>query len=186
MMIFKYEGENKLIDEATKIANAIFPQVLRRLEDAEGTIVNSNNRASMSTRDLADEMLNYVDEMEVHTYYYRNKNVLGMFMPKYPNRIYINENSIPRSVYSIVATLYHELIHFIDRSSSYDLGHGFGVTANKYKAWKERTAPFYVDNIAEQVARTYLGGVIIDRPNNIMIEVAPLWRRILSRLAFWR
>ena len=182
--IFKYEGLNPNLKKACEVANAIFPLVLRKLDDNNTLLVNSYNRPSYSSSDLAGFIEIYAEEMTIQEYYYRNGNVLGMYDASKPTTIFINTKSLPRPVASLVSTFYHELVHFIDTKTTIDLGHGKGRTRNFWKPWKEKTGPFYTDNLAEVLALNYLGdSPLIPLADNTKIVTRPLWHRILF---FWR
>jgi hypothetical protein len=181
--IFKYEGLNPNLKKACEVANAIFPLVIRNLEENKIMLVNSYDRPSYYSSDLAGFIEIYAEEMTIQTYFYKNRGVYGMYDASKPTTIFINTESLPRHVASLVATFYHELIHFIDTRTTVDLGHGKGWTRNFWKPWKEKTGPFYVDSLAEVLAINYLGEATVIPTDNTKIVTRPLWHRILF---FWR
>lgn len=193
MKLFYYHGDHDDIKEAVALANHLYDRILDRLRLERANIMTStrgkyNRRAGghfYTTENLAFQIgvFSSMLKMEVKEYYYKNENVLGYYSAAKPNDINLNINSFPREIPSIVATLYHELMHKLDTLVDYDLGHGKGWFRNFYKRWKEECAPFLVDNIAEIEAMIYLGIEDAPRTDNTKYVTVPLWKRILF---FWR
>jgi hypothetical protein len=184
MKVFIYEGLNPNLKESCEVANAIWDKVLFHLRMNEVPIVNGYNKPVHTSSLLAEMMEMHVTTLTIKEYYYRSSNVLGMYDARHPTTIFINTRSLPRQKTSLVSTFYHELVHYIDTQTTLDFSHGFGWTRNRWMRWKEKSGPFYVDNVAETVAKNYLGiSQTSSRSNNTLIKTRPLWHRILF---FWK
>lgn len=171
MVKFKYNGSNENIIEAVFIANSIYGDVAAIVAERDKEFMNANT----SPESIAKTMEKAGFTMTIKTYWYWRRGVYGYFNPSKPDNIYINTRSLPRSVPSLVATFYHEMMHALDsRSDTYYFNHG----SNYYKPWKENTAPFFVDRVAEEIAR---GGEFSGEyeADNTKIKTMPWWQRIL-------
>jgi predicted SprT family Zn-dependent metalloprotease len=126
-------------------ANRIYPEVLKRLKNRSEPFDWSNK---VNGRMLARFIEESGVQMEVKTYWYWRRRVLGKFVPSQPKVVWLNRKAFPRTEASVVATLYHELIHAVDHfNKEYYFHHG----SNRYHISKESSAPYYVDAIAESV-----------------------------------
>lgn len=190
--MFNYKGKNKIVLEATAKANQIKKDALEAIKQREEMFLESNPKANGD--DLSRWIRGVFDyggqAMEVRLYWYYSRNVLGKFEPSRPSIIWLNSRALIRkrnhkeNISSIVATLWHEAVHYVDNiMKHYNFGHG----SNTYELWKEECAPFYIDWIAEKLAN----GEKLDRPDffertdNTKIKTvsAPIWKRIIF---FWR
>jgi hypothetical protein len=145
-MLFTTKSTNPLIIESVNAANFIKADLLKHLRENKKEFLSAN----IDSVKLAELIENDDSVMDVHTYYYWRSNVLGKFNPAYPNRIYVNTNSLPRSIASLVATIHHESIHYLDsKQTDFFFHHG----NNRYAKWKEDTAPYYVGGIAYKIAK---------------------------------
>lgn len=190
-MIFIYKGKNDHVKNSVSLANNIKDEVFSELENRTEPFAKSN--PPINGKDLVGLFMSVlgVETLEVKTYWYWSRNVLGKFDLANPNVIWLNTRALNRSRPSIVSTLWHEATHFVDGFLNlFEFGHGKGRTANFYYEWKEDCAPFYVDGVAEYVARERLdknrGWNLLDPspPDNTKIKTYnPLWKRIFL---FWR
>jgi len=131
--------------------------------------------------------------IEVHTYRYWRRGVYGMYDRRYPNRVYINTRSLPRSNGSLVATIIHEMVHMVEKLVQQDLpGKKFNHGSNRYRPWKSKTAQYYTDNVAEGIIDS---GSLVKIPktvegssgSNIIIKKKKsIWETILDIFVFWR
>ena len=173
-LIFEYTGKIELLKEASKKANNIKSEIIRSLEHSKLTRFRCSN---ITPAELSDIIRTSKMKIEIKTYWHWNRNVMGYFDASKPSVININTRSLPRSVSSLVSTLWHEYIHALDASEEhFYFHHG----SNYYRPWKEDTAPFYVDAIAERLAAASDN---VPRTDNTKVKSAPSWKRVLF---FWR
>jgi len=173
-MIFEYTGEIESLKEASKQANEIKDEIIYSLERSKTTRFRCSN---ITPAELSDIIRTSKMKIEIKTYWYWSRNVFGYFDASKPNVIHINTRSLPRPIPSLVSTLWHEYIHALDANEKHFYFHH---DSNYYELWKEDTAPFYIDGIAERLAAASDN---VPRTDNTKVKSAPLWKRVLF---FWR
>ena len=173
-LIFEYTGKIESLKEASKKADNIKSEIVRSLEHSKITRFRCSN---ITPAELSDIIRTSKMKIEIKNYWYWNRNVMGYFDASKPSVININTRSLPRSVSSLVSTLWHEYIHALDANEKHFYFHH---DSNYYELWKEDTAPFYVDAIAEKFTN-----LIDQKPEteNTQMMPAPFWKRVLF---FWR
>ena len=185
MKKFEASSQNSQIVYATEVSNEIIQNVadyIRRYHP-EKIFIKSN----ITGEQLAELIEKSTAQMEVCDWWYWRAKVLGMYDASQPSKIFINTKSLPRastfagSVASIVATIVHEYIHYLDlMSDEFYFGHG----NNKYQGWKHDTAPYFCDFISAKEAMKFLGAAdyLPINENENIITKKPWWRRLI----FWR
>ena len=116
-------------------------------------------------------------QIKVYTYYpaWRWSKAYGYFNPYRPDCIFLNAYKLNRSKGSIVSSLIHEMIHFLDFKSDFSFGHG----SNRPQG-KQNTVPYWVDNLAEyyvdkQINEGFKSGTLIK-------TYKPFWSRFWNYL----
>lgn len=143
-MFINIENRNELRD-AVDIANRIRPQVLERVRARKDKFLCSN-----ATPQKVAELIETFDQvMRVETYFTRNRRVLGYFVRSKPTTIHLNRAAFPRKTESLVATLWHELIHAVDHFAK---DHYFHHDGNRFRNWKKETAPYWIGELAGELA----------------------------------
>lgn len=173
MSEFIYNGSNESIIKAVKEANGKSERLASLLFDAD---VKKFECANIGSRELGFIVnTNRNETLEVKTYWYFKKKVLGKFVPSEPKTIWINSNGLAaRQVSSLVSTFWHERIHFLDSISRATFGHD----GNTYYKWKEQTAPYFVDALAEKIAQYNLKEDQMQRTDNAnIIYYIPWYKR---------
>lgn len=116
---------------------------------------------------------------ELYVYTYRSKNPfshsLGYFNPSKPDNIYLNSKKLNRTRGSIVASLIHESVHWLDY---YDKVHSFGHGDNSPQG-KQNTAPYWIDNISEALLKGVEPNFNNNENKNIIVYI-PWWKRIIN------
>lgn len=152
-------------------ANTVVPELIERLKKLGEYKFKLSDITAI---ELAEMFEKSNATLEVKTYWYYSRNVIGKFVPSQPLNIWLNRKAQPRGIEDNVATMIHEGVHYLDSLTPKYFGHA----DNKYKKWKENTAPFYADNLAEQIV---LGFDVIQTGTNTNIVTRPtLWSRIKS------
>lgn len=187
-MIFISKTNNKSINTAIEIANEIKEDLVDALKEVDVFTFACSNLTNIELAKLIEE--NHL-EMNVHSYWSRNRKVLGYFDSRFPFNIYVNRSPFPRTKQSLVATFVHEYIHALDHTEKdYFFHHG----NNKYVAWKERTAAYFCDNLAEEIVKKKLGVFNTDSDiprsrdeNKNIVTYTPWWARASRRIgSFFR
>lgn len=159
--MIKYEGNIDKIKESVHLANIIYDDVVNWLR-LEGNKEFFQGSANVNYQELANIMELFKSKtFYVKTYWYWSRKVNGKFVPSIPNTMFINTrgyayNSM-HSVFNLVYLIFHEHCHFLDNLQDEKFFHHFD---NKYKPYKENTAPYVVDAIAEKII---LKNYIVDR-----------------------
>ena len=113
--------------------------------------------------------------MEVHSYYKRWSRAYGYYEPNRPTRININAAKLNRSIGSLVASIIHEYVHFVDGITPLSFGHGSNSPVGK-----QNTAPYAIDNIAQSI----IEGVEVDNneSSRIFSTYVPWYKRLFRWL----
>ena len=166
------------VEQSVELANLIHEQIIARLHDAK---VKQFEVSNIGSDQLAHIIANYAGyQCKVRTYWYFRKNVLGKFVPSEPDVVYINSNGLEsRRISSIVCTLWHERIHFLDHLVT--TAH-FGHNGNRYYKWKEQTAPYFVDYLAEKIVAYIIGEDQTQRTDNDNVVIYTPWYKKLWNL----
>lgn len=149
MILFNNVTNNMDIAKAVATANSIQTEVIGVLEMPGSKFHRRQFKcANITGKELAMIMRNRVGVIEVRQYWYWNSNVLGKYDPSRPDVVWLNSRA--RQVLGgYVGTLFHELVHYLDGVTKYRYFHHGD---NNYERWKEDTAEYYVDAIAEALA----------------------------------
>ncbi len=165
--MFSYTGKSHLINECVKIANdlvhnnnyfheqiqdAVFDMATCDGEQIDSDIVLWSKRPhkyiNIERQKLESELvINY--ELIVKTYKSKNpwSKAYGYFSPAKSDHIFLNTRKLNRSKGSIVSSLIHEMIHYVDDKNKMEsYGHG-----DNKPTGKENTAPYWIDNLAESI-----------------------------------
>jgi hypothetical protein len=107
---------------------------------------------------------------------YKSKNpfskAYGYFSPSKPDHIFLNTRKLNRSKGSIVSSLIHEMIHYVDdKNKQESYGHG-----DNSPVGKENTAPYWIDNLAESIIDNKLPDFNNNENANIIYYV-PFYKR---------
>jgi len=179
---FAYYGNNSNIIQAVKRANEIQDQIIKLLNAADVKKFVSSTIGSSALAHIIAKHSGVT--CEVRTYYYWRSKVLGKFVPSQPGIIWLNSNGLSRrSISGLVCTKWHERIHFLDLLEK---GLSFGHDGNTYHAWKEQTAPYFVDYLAEKIVAG-----IEDEPQDVrtdntnIIIYVPIYKRFWNWIKFW-
>tara|TARA_R110000868_G_C10972548_1_gene770456 strand:+ start:34171 stop:34713 length:543 start_codon:yes stop_codon:yes gene_type:complete len=147
--MFYYNGNNFKIQKCVELANTLV-----RNEESIYTVVK-NKSFDMSTatgkhiaQQLKDSLVNEKTiEIVIYKPFYRWSKALGYFDRTQPNKIFLNYYRLNRAPSSIVATIIHEWVHFVDGN---DDQHSFGHGDNN-RLGKENTAPYFIGNLASKL-----------------------------------
>jgi hypothetical protein len=166
MIKFKDQTGDKRIQEAIGKANKLFEAAstffdeIKRIEDFDQT--------SITGTQLVEEVIkvenNKQPDLEVHVKPYNSTNTkaTAYFTSRQPDSIYVNSAKFKRSVYSLVNTLVHELMHVLDhRVGRYEFGHG-----SNDRTGKENTVPYKVGYLAYVYAKKNLASSSIALTNS--------------------
>lgn len=152
--MFIYHGKNKRIIQATVKANDIQDNVI----DAIGENKFDFECSNINNIQLAEIFRKHKSKpLHVNSYWYWSRRVNGKYVQSEPNKMFINTrgyaiNDSRHWMANLVSLMYHERTHFLDKlEGECFFNHGVGWNANRYEPWKEATAPFYVDLIAESI-----------------------------------
>lgn len=166
---------NSSVIQAIKKSNEIQNELLKKIVQEPKFLWSDINSSTIATE--INMFIESGEQMEVHIYFprWRWSKAIGYFNPAYPRRIYLNGYKLARTRGSIAATLWHELVHAVD-SEMKDAS--FGHKDNKWTPEKEKTAPYRIDFLAEQlVDNTRLPSVEDDgRRINQRIKVFTWWK----------
>lgn len=118
----------------------------RLLQERKENFLHSNVNGIQLSRIIKDSHL----RLTVDTY--RSKwpwsKANGYYTKKYPSKLFLNTRRLNRTLGSIGATAGHEWVHGEDdRQENFFFHH----ESNTWTPEKEDTAPFYVDNLLEQL-----------------------------------
>lgn len=158
--------------QAIKKANNIQETMLKKIVQ-EPQFYMSNTPSSVIATKI-NLFIEADEQMEVHIYYprWRWSKAIGYYDPRYPRNIYLNGYKLGRTQGSIVATLWHELVHAVDDIYK-DLSFGHGN--NTWTPEKEESAPYKIDYIAEVLVSNSVPVKINDKPINKYIKKATIW-----------
>jgi hypothetical protein len=152
--MFKYKGSNASIMCAVEEANdlIISKEFLTPILDKESfDMADCDGVIIAQLIDLfASGMFG---DLTVKTYKSKNpwSKAYGYFNPSKPDQIYLNTRNLNRPIASIIASLVHEMLHFLDSKSVFSFGHGDNSSTGKGE-----TAPYWIDNLAENILKTYV------------------------------
>lgn len=150
--MFIYLGSNEIIKSSVELANLIYDDVVKELMIVpEQEFFEGSSNVNMG--ELANIMELHINTpFYVETYWYWSKRVNGKYIPSTPNKMYINTRGYAfnskDAVFNLVYLMFHEHCHFLDHITPDKFFHHFD---NRYKPYKEMTAPYFVDNIAEKI-----------------------------------
>lgn len=151
--MFKYNGNSHLIIECTNIANELMKNVTfhNKIKENYYDMATCKGFVIEADVDNYDFKSTQNPELNLIIKLYRSKNpwssAYGYFSPAKPDHIFLNNRKLNRSKGSIVSSLIHEMIHFLDdKNKQESYGHG-----DNSPIGKEATAPYFIDNIAESI-----------------------------------
>jgi hypothetical protein len=153
--------------------------------------VSSYNEIIQELKNIPDELVKIPIDPEVErekafnliVKLYKSKNpwskAYGYFSPAKPDHIFLNTRKLNRSKGSIVSSLIHEMIHYVDdKNKNESYGHGDNSSLGK-----ENTAPYWIDNLAESIIDNKLPDFNNNENVNIVYYVP--WYKKLFKF-FWR
>lgn len=192
--MFKYFGDNFLIRDCVEIANDIVHNselFHEKICDATfdmatcgGDEIYNDIKIRLKRPSRIDSRSPMVKNYELTVKLYKSKNpwssAYGYFSPSKPDHIFLNSRKLNRSRGSIVSSLIHEMIHYVDDKNKYEsYGHG-----DNSPVGKSNTAPYWIDNLAESI-------VDDKQPNynnleNVNIKVyVPWFKKIINIIKWW-
>ena len=115
--------------------------------------------------------------MQVHSYFKKWSRAYGYYEPNRPTRININTAKLNRSIGSLVASIIHEYVHYVDGLTPLSFGHGSNSPNGK-----SRTSPYAIDNIAQSIIE---GEYIDNNESSLIINTYTPWYKRLFRWLFW-
>ena len=173
--MFVYEGNSSVLKRAVEEANKLIVnyEFLNEIK-----IKKHFDMATCDPKVIARDMEQYKHiDFYVKGYYKRFTRALAYFDSRYPDRFFINEAKLNRSFASIVATLIHEWVHFLDHlNKNHYYGHG-----DNRREGKQNTAPYWIDNLAQHM----ISGQPYDFNNNESSNIVRRRPNVFRRVGRW-
>lgn len=147
-----YIGKKSNVKDAIAIANKILSGHRGFYASVRAFNYELTNTTS---RNIADAILKihlkYNVKVKVKYHWNPFSKMIAVFNPNKPLEITLNKWKIKRDKYSIVNTLCHEFVHVVDNQYFHlDFGH-----ASNSRYGKEKTAPYAIGRISENLAKAY-------------------------------
>ena len=145
-MNLRYTGQNEKIIQAVTIANKILlsPSFYDKIAEFAGF-----QYSTYTGQQVAGELKNSTSEIRVDTYW---NGWFRAATAKTQTEININTAKLNRSMASIVNTLIHESVHFVD----WEVNHNWDYTDRNEYENPPKSATYVIGDIAERLAPEYI------------------------------
>lgn len=147
MFVKNWNYTNEKVEDAIEEANKLLQKrdFYNKIESEINFDMANVSASKIST------LIQLSKQNKLYVNLYRSRNpwskAYGYFIPSKPDHIYLNTRKLNRSLGSIVASLIHEMVHYVDNLyPEYSFGHG-----NNSPVGKEQTAPYRIDFIAQKI-----------------------------------
>lgn len=145
--MFVYKGKKQKLISMKLLSNSIKNELCKELQKRIDKFKCSN----INGQDLCNIISQHWEKnFEIKTYWYWRRSVNGMFDASTPNCMYINTRGYAYNgdLGGLVSLAWHEYVHYLDYLQD---EYYFHHESNAYRTWKEETAPYYTDYLAEKI-----------------------------------